>query len=145
MSDGSSNRAKIAAALIWYAGGMALTLKGWSLLTEADRLQPEQIWPWLAVAAGVTAGGIQAQFLFVRSCRKNLERIDALEHRRVWQCFRPRFFIFLLAMVTARAMLSRTAHNNYLFLIGVAVLDVSIATALFGSSHIFWGSDTSRE
>ena len=31
------------------------------------------------------------------------------------------------------------------FLIGVAVLDVSIATALFGSSHVFWASDTSRE
>jgi hypothetical protein len=145
MSDTSLNRAKIAAALIWYAGGIALTLKGWGLLTEADRLQPQHIWPWLAVVAGLTAGGIQAQLVFVHSCRKNLERIDALEHPKIWHCFRPRFFLFLLAMITAGGILSRTAHNNYFFLIGVATLDVSIASALLGSSRVFWGNNTFRE
>jgi hypothetical protein len=36
------------------------------------------------------------------------------------------------------ATLSRLAHDNYYFLIGVAILDFSIAIALLSSSYVFW-------
>ena len=134
----STRRVKIVAAFIWYAGGGALMLKGWRLLADANTLQPDLVWQWLAIAAGVLIGITRAKFLFVRSCRKNLERIDALEHPRIWQCFRPRFFLMLLAMILGGAFLSNQAQNNYPFLIGVAVLDFSIATALYVSSYVFW-------
>lgn len=113
-------------------------LKGWRLLAEANTLQPDLVWPWLAITAGVLIGMTKAKLLFIRSCRKNLERIDALEHPGIWQCFRPRFFLFLLAMIMAGAILSNQAQNNYLFLLGVAVLDFSIASALYVSSYVFW-------
>ena len=133
----STRRVKIVVAFIWYAGGVALTLKGWCLLADANTLQPDLVWPRLAIAAGVLIGFAKAKLLFIRSCRKNLERIDALAHPRIWHCFRPRFFLLLLAMILAGAILSNQAQNNYPFLIGVAVLDFSIATALYVSGYVF--------
>ena len=132
-------------AVIWYAGGVALGLEGWPLLAAAGTLQPGNDWPWLAIAAGMTIGAIKAKFLFARICRKNLERIDALEHPGVWQCFRPRFFFFLLAMIAAGAILSRFARDNYPFLIARSLLVISISTSLFFSSFAFFSFNPAGE
>jgi hypothetical protein len=129
---------KILAAVVWYIGGIILMLKGGSLLSEAAALRPGGIGPWVAVACGLVIGGLKARFLFSRLCRKNLKRIAALEEPRLWQFYRPPFFLFLATMIALGAMLSRLAHGNYPFLIGVGILDLSIAAALLGSSIIFW-------
>jgi len=134
----STRSLKILAALVWYIGGTLMLLKGRSLLIEADALKPEQVWPWLAAVAGLFLGGLQAKFLFARSCQKNMDRIDALDRPRVWQFFRPGFFAALTVMILVGATLSRLAHNNYPFLIGVATLDINIGIALLGSSYVFW-------
>jgi len=134
----SSRLLNILAAIVWYVGGVVLLLKGGSLLVEADLLEPEQIWPWLAVAAGLFLGSLKAKLLFSKSCQKNLARIAALNRPKIWQFFRPGFFVGLTAMILVGATLSRLAHNNYSFLISVAILDLSIATALLGSSYVFW-------
>jgi hypothetical protein len=134
----SARSLKILAALIWYIGGIMLILKGRSLLIEADALKPEQVWPWLAVVAGLFLGGLQAKFLFSKSCQRNLARIDTLDRPRVWQFFRPGFFAALTVMILVGATLSRLAHNNYPFLIGVAAVDLNIGIALLGSSYVFW-------
>lgn len=128
----------ILAALVWYIGGFVLLLKARSLLLEADTLQPAQLWPWFGLVAGVLFGSLKAKFLFSKSCRKNLNRIAALQHPKLWQFFRPGFFFLLALMIASGATLSRMAHDNYPFLIGVAVLDLSIAIALLGSSYVFW-------
>ncbi len=129
---------KILAALIWYIGGIILIIKGPSLLLEADALKPGGIWPWLAAVAGLFLGGLKAKYLFIRSCKRNLDRIDALDRPRVWQFFSPRFFVLLTVMISVGVTLSRLAHGNYLFLIGVGILDLSIGVALLGSSYVFW-------
>jgi len=134
----SARSLKILAALIWYIGGIMLILKARSLLVEADTFKPEQVWTWLAVVAGLFLGGLQAKFLFSRSCKKNMDRIDALDRPRLWQFFRPGFFAVLTLMILVGATLSRLAHNNYPFLIGVAALDLNIGIALLGSSYVFW-------
>ena len=134
----STRSLKILAALVWYVGGTILLLKGRSLLVEADVLKPEESWPWLAAVAGLILGGLKAKFLFNRSCQKNLDRIAALERPRVWQFFRPGFFAVLTVMILVGVTLSRLAHNNYPFLIGVAILDLGIGIALLGSSYVFW-------
>jgi len=126
------------AALVWYIGGIVLLLKGSDLLMEAGSIKPEESWPWLAVAAGLFIGGFKAKFIFNRSCQKNLDRIAALDKPKIWQFFRPGFFVALIIMIMVGATLSRLAHNNYPFLISVGILDLSIATALLWSSHIFW-------
>ena len=134
----STRSLKILAALVWYVGGTILLLKGRSLLVEADALKPEESWPWLAAVAGLNLGGLKAKFLFNRSCQKNLDRIAALNRPRVWQFFRPGFFVILTVMILIGVTLSRLAHNNYPFLIGVAILDLGIGIALLGSSYVFW-------
>lgn len=138
-----AHKVKFASAFIWYVGGIVLTLKGWQLLSEADAMRPEKYWPWLAILLGMMIGLLKGKLLFVRVCQKNLLRIDAIDHPKLWQCFRPRFFVFLFAMVILGATLSRMAHNNYPFIISLAVLDFSIAVALFSSSHIFWSHNIS--
>lgn len=134
----STRSLNILAALVWHVGGALLLLKGGSLLIEADALKPEQGWPWLAAVAGLFLGGLQAKFLFNKSCQRNLDRIAALDRPRVWQFFRPGFFAALAVMILVGATLSRLAHGNYPFLLGVAILDLGIAIALLGSSYVFW-------
>lgn len=128
----------ILAALLWYIGGAVLLLKGISLLCEADALRPGQNWPWLAAVAGLFLGSLKATLLFSRSCQHNLDRISALDGPRIWQFYSPKFFVLLSVMILVGATLSRLAHNNYFLLIGVAILDLSIAVALLGSSYVFW-------
>jgi hypothetical protein len=134
----STRSLNVLAALVWYAGGTVLLLKGGSLLAEAEALKPEQAWPWLATLAALLLGGLKAKYLFSKNCQNNLERIAALDQPRIWEFFRPGFFVALTVMIVAGATLSRLAHNNYPFLIGVAILDLSIAIALLGSSFVFW-------
>jgi hypothetical protein len=134
----SARNLKILAALVWYMGSIVLLFKGGSLLVEADALKPDQSWPWLAITAGLFFGGLKAKYIFSKSCEKNLDRINALKQPKIWQFFRPGFFALLTIMILTGATLSRMAHNNYPFLIGVAILDISIAIALLGSSLVFW-------
>jgi len=129
---------KILAALVWCVGGSVLLWKGSSLLAEANSLNPGLIWPWAAGAIGLAFGVLRAKSLFSSACRKNLRRIDALERPRLWQCFRPMFFVFLAAMIATGATLSHLAHGSYVFLSIVATLELSIGTALLGSSFVFW-------
>jgi len=138
MINVSARTLKALAALTWYTGGIVLVLKARSLLGEAEHIEPGRIWPWIAAISGVTIGILKARFIFRKSCRKNLKRIDALEKRRIWLFFRPWFFFLLFLMILTGATLSRAAHGNYILLIAVAILDFSIGVALLGSSYVFW-------
>lgn len=134
----SARTLKILAATIWYIGSIILLLKAGQLLFEADGLRQGLAWPWLAVAAGLLLGALKARYIFNGSCRRNLRRIASLESPKPWQFYSPGFFLALAAMITAGAILSRMAYGNYPFLIGVAVLDIGIASALIFSSHVYW-------
>ncbi len=131
------------AALVWYVGCIVLLLKAGSLLMAANSMRPTENWSWLAVFAGLIIGSMKAKFLFNKSCQKNLDRIAALSRPRIWQFFRPGFFVALMVMILIGTRLSALAHNNYLLSISVAILDISIAVALVVSSHIFWKQDSS--
>ncbi|HFE32102.1 MAG TPA: hypothetical protein ENJ17_02200 [Gammaproteobacteria bacterium] len=134
----SKRTLNILAALSWFSGGIVLTLKGSSLLIEAHQLKPEHEWILLALALGLLIGGLKARYLFCRTCRKNLVRIASLREPRLWQVFRPGFLVFLLLMTVTGVTLSTMAQGNHSFLIAVAILDISVATALLGSSGVFW-------
>jgi hypothetical protein len=103
---------KVLAAVVWYAGGVALTRKGVSLILESRRQDPESDCLFVALGAALLLGGLKARFLFNSSCRRNLARIAALEHPRVWQFFRPGFFVALAVMIATGALLSRLAYAD---------------------------------
>ncbi len=134
----STRTLNILAAFVWYVGGTVLLIKGGGLLLEAHSLRSGMYWIWIVIAAGLCFGGLKGKFIFSKTCQNNLVRIRSLDQPKVWQIFRPWFFVFLVAMITAGATLSRLAHDNYFFLIGVAILDFSIAIALLWSSYVFW-------
>jgi hypothetical protein len=138
MFDVSHRTLKIFAAIFWYTGGIVLLLKGADLLIKATELKPAAIWPWAAAIIALLLGVLKVKFIFSGSCRRNLERIAALQQPKFWQFFRPEFFAALALMILTGAVLSRFAHTNYSWLIGVATLDLAIATALLGSSYLFW-------
>jgi hypothetical protein len=83
-------------------------------------------------------GLLEARRVFIKSCIKNLVRIAALKQPKLWQFFRPGFFLALAVMIATGATLSRLASGNYLFLLGVAALDMALSTALLVSSIVFW-------
>ncbi len=134
----SARTLNILAALVWYVGGSVLLIKGSTLLVEVHTLRPEMYWIWIVITAGLCFGGLKGKFIFSKNCQNNLVRIRSLDQPKVWQIFRPWFFVFLAAMIATGATLSRLAHDNYYFLIGVAILDFSIAIALLWSGYVFW-------
>lgn len=138
----SKRTLRILSAIIWYAGGIALMAKAGSLLLEARSLRPASDWPQMAVIAGVSIGSLKAGLLFRRVCAKNLARIAELRVARIWECYRLRFYFFLAVMIAGGATLSRLARGDFAFLIAVAVLDLSIGTALLGGSYVFWKRKT---
>ncbi len=138
MFNSLSNPVKSLAALIWVSGSVILFVKSSSLLMEADNLDPDKPWLWIAILTGLVIGSIKTKYLFNRLCNKNLNRIDDLEKPRLWHCYRPQFFIFLFLMVALGAYMSKVAQGSYYLLISVATVDLSIATALLGSSLCFW-------
>lgn len=140
MTHASARSLHILSALFWYGGGFVLLLKGVSLTLEARRLDPGNLCPGAVLVSGVIIGTVKARYLFSRSCKKNLSRINALAQPKWWQFFRPGFFVFLALMIAAGATLSRLSHGNYPFLLVVALLDFSIAFGLIGSGYVFWKS-----
>jgi hypothetical protein len=138
MFAASTRTLKILAAVLWYSGAIVLLTKGTTLLLEAAALQPGRSWTWLTIALGLSIGWLKVNFIFRRTCQKNLARISLLSEPKIWQFYRPGFLLFLAAMIIIGSTLSRMAHGNYPFLIAMVILDFSLATALFGSSYVFW-------
>lgn len=93
------------------------------------------------LCVGMVLGLIKTKYIFIKSCRKNLKRIDELKEPKIWQFYRVRFFIFLASMISLGAYLSSLAHGNYWFLIVVGVVDMALAVALLLSSFTFWSKE----
>ena len=128
----------ILAAVVWYIGGVMLFRSGVELIRNAVELRPDGYWPWLAILAGLALGILQASTIFNRSCRKNLHRINNLENPKIWQFFRPGFFLALAIMISSGVLLDYWAQGNYFFMLGVAGLDFALTISLLGSSYVFW-------
>ncbi len=126
------------AAAVWYIGGLMLFRSGVELIRSTVDLKPGGPWLWLAVLAGLVLGIIQAKTIFARSCQKNLHRINSLEDPRIWQFFRPGFFLALAGMITSGVLLNHWAQGHYFFMLGVAALDIALTISLLGSSYVFW-------
>ena len=125
-------------ALVWYLGGIMLFRSGYELIQMSTDMRPGEIWPWIFILFGIILGIVQALTIFSRSCRKNIARISKLEDPRIWQFFRPAFFLALAVMITSGVLLDHFSKGNYFFMLGVAAIDFALTISLIGSSHIFW-------
>jgi hypothetical protein len=128
----------ILAAVVWYVGGIMLFRSGYELTKMAVAMRAGEIWPWIFILMGITLGVVQAVTIFSRACRKNINRIRQLEDPKIWQFFRPAFFLALGIMITSGIILDHFSKGNYFFMLGVAALDFALTISLLGSSYIFW-------
>ncbi len=89
----------------------------------------------VAVPLGLAIGLLKAKLIFVKACRKNLDRIAALERPRIWLCYRPLFLVFLAAMILTAKVLTDLTEGDYAGTLGVAVLDFTIGA---GADSFTW-------
>ena len=129
---------KILAALVWYSGFVVLYIKSSILFLEAYKINDNLIWTSLAIVIGFSAGAIKSKYLFRKLCIKNLKRINKLQQPKIWQFYRIQFLIFLFSMIVLGLFLSQWIHGNYAMLLTMAVIELSIATALLSSSLCFF-------
>ncbi|MBU1667906.1 hypothetical protein KKC13_05760 [bacterium] len=129
---------KILAAIVWYGGFIALSLKSYKLFSEAYSLDNNVFVLTMMLFFGLFLALLKTKYIFIKSCQKNLKRIAELKEPKVWQFYRVRFFIFLVSMIGLGAYLSSLAHGNYWFLLAVGVVDMALALALLLSSFKFW-------
>lgn len=134
----SKTALKAVAATVWLGGAVHLLAKATRLFSAADALSPDNAWSWPAVVVAVLIGGIKAHYLFSGFCRRNLDRIAALEEPQFWQAFRPRFYGLLMLMILFGVTVTKLALGSYPGLLAVIMLDISIGVALLGSLRNFW-------
>ena len=127
----------VLAALVWYSVGIALLFKGSALIKNAYVIDAQSLWIMTAPLLGIIAGLLKGKFLFSKSCRKNIQRIQSLTSPRLWQCFRPGMVLFLAIIIPTGAWMSRAAAGNFTYLCLVGALDLSISFALLTSGMVF--------
>jgi len=128
----------ILAALVWYIGAVMLLRGGLDLVAQAREMRPDSAWHWLFIVLGIILGVIQAQTFFTRSCRKNIQRIRELKDPRLWEFYRPGFFLALAGMISAGILLDILSQGNYFLMLFVAGLDIALTISLLGSSSVYW-------
>ena len=125
------------AASVWFAGVFILLFKSTALLIEAVRTGAPFFAAVLAAATGVAIGMLKAKYLFIRICEKNIQRILALKSPKIWQFYRTRFFFFLAFMITFGNCAHRFSSRSAVLLAALAVLELSVSTALLISGNCF--------
>jgi len=111
---------------------------GLELIIQSLELQVGIFWPAIFISFGVILGIIQVLFIFRHSCRKNLLRIGQLEDPRLWQFYRPGFFLALAVMITSGILLDHFSQGHYFYMLAVASIDFALTISLLGSSYVFW-------
>lgn len=140
--NASNKTLKIFASIVWYTGVIVLSRKSFFLLQAANEINTNLIYIGFALLTALIIGIIKTKYLFIGLCMKNLNRIRLLNTPKVWQFYRPQFFIFLMSMILLGSYLSKLAQGNYIMLVSMAIIELSIAIALLGSSHCYWKKRT---
>lgn len=125
------------AALVWFTGVVVLLVKSVTIIREAVEIGAPVPVAISALAAGIVIGMIKAKYLFIHICKKNIERIQALESPKIWQAYRTRFYFFLVLMITFGKYAYHFSNSSAFWLMALAILELSISTALFISGNCF--------
>lgn len=128
-------------AAVWYVGAGVLLWKGAERLIDAAAALGSVQWPVTVGLLAMGLGVVQGRTVFRQSCIRNLRRIRTLESPRLWQFFRPSFFLALTAMIGGAVVLSVVAGRGPVSALLVAGVDWLIGFSLLVSSSTFWSGD----
>ncbi|HIE34646.1 MAG TPA: hypothetical protein EYP79_00415 [Campylobacterales bacterium] len=131
---------KILAAVVWYIGAIVLFFKGIALLMEAGEIKSNKLAILLGIFFAFLVGIVKTKFIFIKSCKRNIKRIEELKNPKIWQFYRPSFFIFLITMISLGAYLSYISKGKFWLLVSVGTLDLALSFALLLSSIVFWNN-----
>jgi len=134
------NTLKVLAGAVWYIGFFTLLMKSLMLFSEAYSINNDILTLLLILLFTFILVVVKTKYIFIKTCKKNLKRIESLKEPKIWNFYRVRFFIFLVTMITLGGYLSKISQGDYWFLMGVGVLDLSVGLSLFFSSFVFWKS-----
>jgi len=126
------------AMLVWYIGFIALSVKSYKLFAEAYTIDSNLYYLIFFLLMGFLLSLLKTKYIFIKSCQKNLQRIEQLKEPKIWQFYRVGFFLFLVGVISLGAFLSHKASGDYYFLISVGVVDMALALALFFSGFEFF-------
>jgi len=129
---------KLLAMVVWYIGFIALALKSYKLFSEAYSLDSNLSLMVLFLLIGFLLSLLKTKYIFRKSCKTNLLRIDSLKEPKIWNFYRIEFFIFLIMVISLGAFLSHSASGNYYFLVLVGMVDMALALALLFSGVEFF-------
>ncbi|MDX1699166.1 MAG: hypothetical protein R3250_01050, partial [Melioribacteraceae bacterium] len=128
---------KYLSAAVLVFGGIALFIKGYLLLKEANQLSPNMEIISVIMAGAFIVGLLKSRYLISKFNRKNIERIDKLENPKIYEFYEPRFFIFLALMIIVGQTSSILASGNYNALLIIGGINLTLSTALLKSSVVF--------
>ena len=124
-------------AAVWYTGAGVLLWKGAGWLLEAAGREGWAL-PAAVAAVAIAVGLLRGRTVFRRAAVKNLERIRALHAPRLYQVFRPAFFLALAAMFAAVFRFGWIARTGYPGMVIVGGLDLVIGVSLLTGATAFW-------
>ena len=61
MFNSSTSTLKLLASLVWFCGAIVLSYKSSRMLLEAQSINSNQTWIWLAILAGIMIGLVQGK------------------------------------------------------------------------------------
>jgi hypothetical protein len=137
MFHASHQTIKILAATIWFSGFLILFIKSSWLFFEAWQKGMPLLFVFISLLIAITFGTIKGHFFFSVICKKNLQRINELANPFFWQCYQIQFYFFLALMITMSKFLYHVVESNTIFLLALAMIEMSVGIALFTSGKHF--------
>lgn len=150
----SKAKLKTTAGLIWVASGAMLLYRGAEMIRGVWTKNPELLRgiekaeDIVEVSSGVLIfyvmlgllfGGAKGLFVLSKSAKRNIDRIDRLEHPKPWQVFSAKFYPLIAVMIAMGwgfreiAMSNEGWKSNFSYA-GCGAVYIGIGAALFASS-----------
>jgi hypothetical protein len=132
------------AAAVWIGGVVACSEKGTTLLLAAhEDMASHTKWiVFLCAALGVFTGLVLGYFLFIPILKKNIDRIVHLESPRIYDCYRLRFWVFLMIVGGGGSILTNMYAEDAQSMAIIGGLDISVGLSL-GSSFVIYFTEWS--
>jgi hypothetical protein len=126
------------ALIIWIAGVLACAELSSTLLLDVYRTDgSDKVYLIVGLVTGVVLGLLQTYYIFIRVCKRNLDRILELEKPLFFNCFRIYFYVFFGTFDTAMVLISNEYVVTKTAKVIMGALDMSVAIGLTLSLYTY--------
>ena len=126
------------AALIWLLGAIACGDLGMKLLvppSDPTPLSQEDL--YTSIGTAIVVGILLGATFFRRLANENCDRINNLHEPKCWECYRIRFYIFLVVFDGGSVLVSDYFAKDTLSRLIIGTIDLTICVALSVSFIVY--------